>query len=100
MKKTGKPMENAQALACIRRSGWGREAGGEDLSVSQDAHFIATGEAAVKMRGGRCCPIHLLISQSLPLLSERSLLDIFVLGILQLQKKMLVPFKLYVVIFN
>lgn len=45
-------MENAQALACIRRFWWGREAGGEDMSVSQDTHFIATGEAAVKIRGG------------------------------------------------
>jgi len=70
------------------------------LPVFQDTPFIATGEAAVKVRYSYFCPVHLLISQTLPLLSEQSLLDIFVLGILQLQKEMLVPFKLYVIVFN
>lgn len=100
VKKTGKPMENAQALACIKRLWWGRGVRGEDLSVSRDTRFIGTGEAVVKMRYFYFCPIQLLISQTLPLLSEQPLLKIFVLGILQLQKEILVPFKFYVIIFN
>lgn len=93
VKNTGKLVENIQGLACIRRLWWNRSAGGEDLSVSQDTHFIATEQTVVKMRYFWFCLIHLLISQPLPLLSEHSLLDIFVFGVAQLQKELKVPFK-------
>lgn len=73
----GKLVENIQGLACIRRLWWNRRAGGEDLSVSQDTHFIAIEETVVKMRYFWFCLIHPLIIQTLPFLSEHSLLDNF-----------------------
>lgn len=43
-------MENAQALACIRRLWCSSGAGGEDISVSLNTHFITAGKAVLKMK--------------------------------------------------